>query len=245
MLSKKQEDSNAQEIQPQAAAPSELAKKLTLKMHINKRKFLQNAIKLIASLAVITPATALFTACTEKKLAFKSVDITGADYAKDFAADGAMVDHNGKPRSIKDFTGKIVVLFFGFTQCPDVCPTTMAELAEVKKIMESANKGDGDKVQGLFMTIDPERDTPAVLKAYMANFDPTFLALYTPPDKLVAVAKDFKTYYKKVPGKTDTSYSMDHSAGSFVYDTQGNVRLYTRYGSGAQALADDLKLLLK
>jgi protein SCO1/2 len=177
-------------------------------------------------------------------MAFKSVDITGADYAKDFSADGTMVDHNGQARSIKDFAGKVVVLFFGFTQCPDVCPTTMAELAEAKKLLENNNKGDGDKVQGLFITIDPERDTLPVLKAYMANFDPTFLALRTTPEKLVAVAKDFKTFYKKVPGRTDTSYSMDHSAGSFVYDTKGQVRLYTRYGSGVEALASDLKLLL-
>ncbi len=211
---------------------------------LNKRIWLQNAIKSIAALAIMTPATALFTACTERKMAFKAVDITGADYAKDFSADGIMVDHNGQVRSIKDFAGKVVVLFFGFTQCPDVCPTTMAELAEAKKLLEKNNKGDGDKVQGLFITIDPERDTLPILKAYMANFDPTFLAMRTTPDKLVAVAKDFKTFYKKVPGRTDTSYSMDHSAGSFVYDTKGNVRLYTRYGSGAEALASDLKLLL-
>ncbi len=212
---------------------------------MNKRSFLQNAIKSTAILAVITLVAALFAACTEQKIAFISVDITGADYAKDFTASGTMVDHNGQARSVKDFAGKVVVLFFGFTQCPDVCPTSMAELAEAKKILEKNNKGDGDKIQGLFITIDPERDTLPVLKAYMGNFDPTFLAMRTAPDKLVAVAKDFKTYYKKIPGKTDTSYSMDHSAGSFVYDTKGNVRLYTRYGSGADALASDLKLLLK
>jgi protein SCO1 len=214
-------------------------------MMLNKRNFLQNTIKSIAALAVFAPATALLNACTEKKIEFKAVDITGADYAQDFAAGGAMLDHNGKPRSIKDFAGKIIVLFFGFTQCPDVCPTSMAELAEVKKLLEKNNKGDGDKLQGLFITIDPERDTPAVLKAYMANFDPSFLALRTEPDKLAVVAKDFKTYYKKAPGRTETSYSMDHSAGSFVYDTTGKVRLYTRYGSGAEALASDIKLLLK
>lgn len=207
----------------------------------SKRIWLQNATKLIAILAIITPTTAIFTACTEKKLEFKSVDITGADYAKDFSADGTMLDHNGTPRSIKDFAGKIVVVFFGFVQCPDVCPTTMAELAEVKKLLGR----DGDKLQALFITIDPDRDTLPVLKAYMANFDPTFLAMRTTPDKLVILAKDFKTYYKKAPGRTDTSYSMDHSAGSFVYDTTGKVRLYTRYGSGAEALASDIKLLLK
>jgi protein SCO1 len=202
----------------------------------NKRAWLQNAIKSIAALAIITPATVIFTACTEQKIAFKSVDITGADYAKDFSADGTMVDHNGQARSIKDFNGKVVVLFFGFTQCPDVCPTSMAELAEAKKLLEKNNKGDGDKVQGLFITIDPERDTLPILKAYMANFDPSFLAMRTTPDKLVDLAKNFKTYYKKVPGRTDTSYSMDHSA---------NVRLYTRHGSGAEALASDITLLLK
>ena len=212
---------------------------------MNKRSLLQIAIKSIAALALITPATSIFTACTEQKIAFKSVDITGADYARDFTADGTLVDQDGKARSIRDFAGKVVVLFFGFTQCPDVCPTSMAELAEAKKILEKNNKGDGDKIQGLFITIDPERDTLPVLKAYMGNFDPTFLAMRTTPDKLVDLAKNFKTYYKKIPGKTDTSYSMDHSAGSFVYDTKGNVRLYTRYGSGADALASDLKLLLK
>lgn len=207
---------------------------------LNKRVWLQKAIKSIAALAIMTTAAALFTACTERKMAFKSVDITGADYAKDFSADGTMVDHNGQARSIKDFAGKIVVVFFGFTQCPDVCPTTMAELAEAKKLLGK----DGDKVQGLLITIDPERDTLPVLKAYMGNFDPTFLAMRTTPDKLVDLAKNFKTYYKKMPGRTDTSYSMDHSVGSFVYDTKGNVRLYTRHGSGAEALASDLKLLL-
>ena len=207
----------------------------------SKRIWLKNATKLIAILAIITPTTAIFTACTEKKLEFKSVDITGADYAKDFSADGTMLDHNGTPRSIKDFAGKIVVVFFGFVQCPDVCPTTMAELAEVKKLLGK----DGDKLQALLITIDPERDTLPVLKGYMVNFDPTFLALRTTPEKLAIVAKDFKTYYKKVPGRTDTSYSIDHSAGSFVYDTTGKVRLYTRYGSGPEALASDIKLLLK
>jgi protein SCO1 len=213
--------------------------------HLNKRALLQNAIKSIAALAIITSATAIFTACTENKPQFKAIDITGADYAKDFAADGTMLDHNGKPRSIKDFAGKVVVLFFGYTQCPDVCPTSMAELVEVKKLLEKNNKGDGDKLQGLFITIDPERDTAEVLKGYMGNFDPTFLAMRTTPDKLVGVAKDFKTYYKKSPGKTETSYTMDHSAGSYVFDTKGNVRLYTRYGSGAPALAADIALLLK
>ena len=176
-------------------------------------------------------------ACSEAKPQFKSIDLTGADYAKDFQ----LADHNGQLRSLKDFRGKLVVLFFGYTQCPDVCPTTMAELAEAKKLMGA----DGSKVQGIFVTVDPERDTAEVLKAYMANFDPGFLALRGTPEQIAALAKDFKVYFKKVDGKTPTSYTMDHSAASFVYDTQGRLRLYTRYGSGAQALASDLQLLLK
>ena len=128
-------------------------------------------------------------------------------------------------------------MFFGYTQCPDVCPTSMAELAEAKKLLGP----DGDKVQGLFVTVDPERDTPEVLKGYMANFDPSFLALRGTPEQLAAMAKDFKIYYKKVEGKTPTSYTMDHSAASLVYDTQGRLRLYTRYGTGPQALASDLQ----
>ncbi len=117
----------------------------------------------------------------------------------------------------------------------------MAELAEVKKSLGA----DGERLQGLFVTVDPERDTPAVLKAYMANFDPTFLALYTTPDGLATLAKDYKIYYKKVDGTTPTSYTMDHSAGSYVYDTKGKLRLFTRYGSGPKVLADDIRLLLK
>ncbi|WP_156373257.1 SCO family protein [Pseudorhodoferax sp. Leaf267] len=182
-------------------------------------------------------AGAWLAACTDTKPSFAAVDITGADYAKDFQ----LTDHNGQARSLKDFKGKVVVVFFGFAQCPDVCPTSMAELAQVKEALGA----DGDKLQGLFVTVDPERDTPEVLKAYMANFDPSFLALRTSPEGLAALAKDFKVYYKKVEGKTPTSYTMDHSAGSYVYDTQGRLRLYARYGSGAEALTADVRQLLK
>ena len=197
----------------------------------------RNALKIIACYACATWSTAIISSCSEGKPAFSSVDVTGADYAKDFA----LTDHNGQPKSIKDFAGKVVVLFFGYTQCPDVCPTSMAELAEIKKLLGA----DGGKLQGLFVTLDPARDKPEVLKAYMANFDPTFLALIPTPEQLAAVAKDFKVYYKKVDGKTPTSYTMDHSAGSYVYDTRGQLRLYTRYGSGAKPLAQDIQILLK
>jgi len=191
----------------------------------------------MASWACIVGATAIFTACSEKGAKFSAIDITGADYAKDFA----LTDHNGQPRSLKDFTGKVVVMFFGYVQCPDVCPTAMTELAEAKKLLGK----DGDRLQGLFVTLDPERDTPEVLKAYVAAFDPTFLALYTTPEKLVVLAKDYKVYYKKVAGPTATSYTMDHSAGTYTYDPQGKLRLFTRYNSGAASMAADIAQLLK
>ena len=165
------------------------------------------------------------------------MDITGADYARDIP----LTDHNGQKRSLQDFRGKVVVVFFGYTQCPDVCPTSMQELVEVKQMLGK----DGDRLQGIFVTVDPERDKPEMLKAYMANFDPSFLALSGTPEQTAAVAKDFKIYYKKVDGKTPTSYSMDHTAASYVYDPQGRLRLYARYGIGPQAMADDIRLLLK
>lgn len=196
----------------------------------------RNALKVIAVSAVAISTTGLLSACSEKKTEFRGVDITGADYAKDIP----LTDHNGKARQIQDFAGKAVVVFFGFTQCPDVCPTTLQELADVKKMLGA----DGERLQGIFVTVDPERDTPDVLKSYMANFDPSFLALYGTPEQLATVGKDFKIYYKKVDGKTPTSYTMDHSAGSYVYDTAGRLRVYHRYGSGVQALAADVKALL-
>jgi protein SCO1/2 len=182
-------------------------------------------------------ATGLFIAgCSEPAASFSGIDITGADYATGFS----LTDHNGQARTLADFKGKAVVLFFGFTQCPDVCPTSMSELAEAKRLLGA----DGERLQGLFVSIDPERDTPEIMKQYMASFDPSFLALYAAPDALPALAKSYKIYYKKVDGPTPTSYTMDHSAGSYVYDPQGRIRLYHRYGSGAPALAADLKKLL-
>ncbi|MDB5900370.1 MAG: family protein-like protein [Ramlibacter sp.] len=178
----------------------------------------------------------LLSACMGRKPEFKSVDITGADYAKDFQ----LPDADGKMRSIKDFAGRAVIVFFGYTQCPDVCPTTLAEIAGAKKLLGA----DGAKVQGIFITVDPERDTPELLKAYMANFGPDFVALRGTPEQVTAVARDFKVYFKKVENKSG-GYTMDHSAASYVYDPKGQLRLYTRYGSGPQALADDLKLLLQ
>lgn len=184
-----------------------------------------------------TALAPLLVACGETKPQFKAIDVTGAEYARDFQLTG----HDGRPRTLKDFRGKAVVVFFGYTHCPDVCPTTLSEIAEAKRLLGP----DGARVQGVFVTVDPQRDTPEMLKAYMANFGPDFVALRGTPDELAAVAKEYKIYYKKVDGKTPDSYTMDHSAGSYVYDPQGRVRLYTRYGTGPEALASDLKILLK
>jgi protein SCO1/2 len=167
---------------------------------------------------------------------FNGVDLTGASYAQQLA----LTDQNGQPRTLGDFKGKVTVVFFGYTQCPDVCPATMAELAEVKRSLGA----DGQRVQGVFVTVDPERDTPALLKSYMAGFDPSFVALRGTPEQTQAVAKEFKVFYAKVPGKEPGSYTMDHSAGSYVFDTNGRIRLFERYQTPPQALAEDLKRLL-
>ena len=197
----------------------------------------RQTIQLLAGTAALSVMGVVLSACSPDKPPFKSIDLTGADYAQGFS----LTDHNGQLRTLKDFAGKVVVVFFGFTQCPDVCPTSLAELAQVKQLLGA----DGDKLQAIFITVDPERDTPELLKAYMANFEPSFLALRPTPEQLPQLAKDFKIYYKKVDGKTAGSYTMDHSAGSYVFDQKGRIRLYNRYGSGAEVLASDIKLLIQ
>lgn len=198
---------------------------------MNKRHTLGRlaAITLLAS-------TGWLTACSDSKVSFSSVDITGVDYARDFD----LTDHNGQQRHLGDFAGKVVVMFFGYTQCPDVCPTTMTEMSAIKKALGK----DGERLQVLFVTVDPERDTPELLKAYMENFEPSFLALRTTPEKLVALTRDYKIYYKKVEGSTPSAYTMDHSAGSYLYDPKGKLRLFSRYGSPQEALSKDIQALL-
>jgi len=198
----------------------------------SRRWILLGAAALLAGLAGCDGKTPGATA----KPSFKGVDITGAEYARTLS----LTDPDGQRRSLADFKGKVVVVFFGYTQCPDVCPTTMAELAEVKRQLGA----DGARVQGIFVTLDPERDTAVLLKAYVANFGPDIVGLRGTPEEIQAAAKEFKVFYNKVPGKTETSYTVDHTAGSYIFDAMGKVRLFTRYGSGAQALIDDLKLLL-
>lgn len=192
---------------------------------------------ILSVLGTAIPVT-LLTGCSPEPVSFKSTDVTDAEFAKKYE----IPDHLGKTRTLDDFKGKIVVMFFGFTQCPDVCPTSMATLSEVKQLLGP----QGDKLQVLFVTVDPERDTPDVLKAYMGNFDASFLALR--PDsqeQLVGLAKEFKIYYKKVDGRTATSYTMDHSAGKYIFDTAGRVRLFSQYGSEAKVIAADIETLLK
>jgi protein SCO1 len=170
------------------------------------------------------------------KPAFRGIDITGADYARTLA----LTDQHGQPRTLEQFKGKVCVVFFGYTQCPDVCPATMAELAQVKKSLGN----DGERLQGIFVTLDPERDTQEILRNYMASFDPGFVALRGNAEQTKAVAKEFKVFYAVTPGKTEGSYTVDHTAGSFVFDTRGRVRLFVRYGSGPDALTADLRALL-
>lgn len=181
-------------------------------------------------------AAASLMACKPKAISLDGVDITGAQYGKDFP----LPDAHGQQRSIQDFAGQVVVVFFGYTQCPDVCPTTLQELVEAKALLGA----QGDRLQGIFVSLDPERDTPEVLRAYTEAFDPQLVALTGTAAQITAVAKDFKVFFKKVEGKQPGSYTLDHSAGIYMYDPQGQLRAYHRYGQGAQALAKDAKALL-
>ena len=179
---------------------------------------------------------ALVAACDPGKPSFKSVDVTGADFGRELQ----LTDHTGKPRTLADFKGKVVVVFFGFTQCPDVCPTTLVEMKAVK---EKLGK-DGERLQVLFVTVDPERDTPELLAKYVPAFDPSFIGLYGDAEATARTAKEFKVFYKKVPGSSPTNYSVDHTAALYVYDPSGRLRLFAKHAQGADALAQDIKLLL-
>jgi protein SCO1/2 len=180
-------------------------------------------------------AALILAGCSGSGASFKNTDITGADYGKDFV----LTDHTGKMRTLADFRGKVVVMFFGYIHCPDVCPTTLAELKVVKEQLGE----DGGRVQVLFVTLDPERDTPQLLATYAPAFDPSFLGLYGDTAATARVAKEFKVFYQKVPGKTPDSYTLDHTAGSYVFDPQGRLRLFIRQGNVPNLVAD-LKLLL-
>ncbi len=173
--------------------------------------------------------------CSASGPSFKNTDITGADYGKEFT----LTDPSGKTRTLAEFRGKVVVMFFGYTRCPDVCPTTLAELKAVKEQLGE----DGKRLQVLFVTVDPQRDTPKLLAEYVPAFDPSFLGLYGDAAATAKIAKDFRVFYQKVPGKTSDSYTVDHTAGSYVFDPQGRLRLFVRHGNAAN-LAADIRTLL-
>lgn len=192
----------------------------------------RRALQAVAAVGV----AALLAACGESAPAFKGSDITGTQLGKKLA----LVDHNGTPRTLQDFAGKAVVVFFGFTQCPDVCPTSLAELSQVMKQLGP----DADRVQVLLVTVDPERDTPEILKQYVTTFDPRFLGLTGTPEQIKQAAASFKAYYAKVPTQDGANYTMDHTAAFYLFDGKGESRVLATNTAGAEALAHDIKALL-
>lgn len=193
-----------------------------------RRTFLQTSLGALAAFAVCG-----LTACS--KPVFHGVDITGVQYA----AKLSLPDVDGRVRTLNEFKGKVVVVFFGYVHCPDVCPTTMAELREVKQRLGA----DGSKLQVIFVTLDPERDVAPMLKAYVQGFDPSFIALRGTPEQTAAAAKEFKVFYEKVPGTTPDSYTLDHTAGAYVFDAEGHPRLFEHYGTKPSDWLDDIRAL--
>jgi protein SCO1 len=193
--------------------------------------------KTFARLLVALAGVALLASCN-KAPEFKNLDITGNTQ---FGSDFSLPDTSGKTRTLADFKGRAVVLFFGYTHCPDVCPTTLAELSQALQQLGD----DGKRVQVLMVTVDPARDTPELLGQYVSAFNASYIGLRPADDaQLVKVAKDFRVYYAKAPGKTPGDYTMDHTAASYVFDPQGKLRLFARDGQGVQTWVHDLKLLL-
>jgi len=196
--------------------------------------------KLLPTLVAVCALALSVTACDKlpgkQAASFQNTDVTGLDYAKGFS----LTDHTGKPRTLADYKGKVVIVFFGYTQCPDVCPTTMAEMAGVMQKLGP----QADQVQVLFITLDPERDTQPLLASYVPAFDKRFVGLYGTPEQTAKTAKDFKVFYSKVPGKDPGSYTIDHMAGSYVFDRDGRLRLFVRHGGGADAIVHDVRQLL-
>ena len=183
-------------------------------------------------------ATTLLLACT-KPPAFNATDLTGTEIGS-ASLNQVLTDHNGKPRKLSDFQGKVVVIFFGYTQCPDVCPTVLTKMREVMTLLGS----DAEKLQVVFVTIDPERDTQALLAQYVPAFHPSFVGIFGDVTATAAVAKDFKIFYQKQAGTTAASYTMDHSSGSYVIDAKGKLRLYLKHEDTAAQIAQDVKHLL-
>jgi protein SCO1/2 len=179
----------------------------------------------------------LLAACDSHGPTFEATDITGAELGRELH----LTDHNGTPRTLADFRGKVLVVFFGFTHCPDVCPTTLAELARARKLLGA----DAERVQVVMVTVDPERDTPQVLRQYVTALDPTFLGLTGDSEAIARTAREFKVFYQKSSSSSGQNYSVDHSSGTFVFDPAGRVRLLVGYGQGAEVFAHDIEQLLK
>lgn len=187
---------------------------------------------LAAAIAVLALA-----GCGARQPEFRNTDVSGADCCRDFRLTG----HDGKTRTLADFRGKAVIMFFGYTQCPDVCPTTLAEMKAVLAQLGT----DAGRIQVLFVSVDPERDTRELLANYVPAFDPGFLGLYGDPEETARTAKEFRVFFQKQAGTTPGSYTVDHTAGSYVFDPQGRVRLFVRHGDGGANLLADLRTLLK
>jgi protein SCO1/2 len=191
---------------------------------------------IFARLAVALLAACLLYGCEGAK-PFNAVDITGAaGYGSDFR----MTDHAGKTRTMADFRGKAVALFFGYTHCPDVCPTT---LSDMRKVMELLGK-DAEKFQVLFVTVDPKRDTQDLLAKYVPSFNPAFLGLYGDDAATSKMTRDFHIYVRQQPGNAPDSYSVDHTAGTLIFDAGGRLRLFVNYGMEAEKIAADVKRLI-
>jgi len=195
----------------------------------SKRRTLLSA----AAMAALAP---MLGACGKEEPAFIGSDITGTELGKDMA----MIDGSGQLRTLADYKGKVVVVFFGFTQCPDVCPTAMAELAQTMELLGD----DAAKVQVLMVSVDPERDTPEILSAYVSAFNPNFVGLTGSPEQLSTTAKSFKAYYAKSPGATPDQYSMDHASSFYLIDTEGEARVLVSGNASAQDMANDISQLL-
>lgn len=188
------------------------------------------------SAAVASAVLALAACQAEPRPEFLATDITGAEFARDFS----LVDHNGQTRALADFRGKAVAIFFGYTHCPDVCPTTLSDFAAALRQLGP----DAERVQVIFVTVDPERDTPELLRQYVPAFNPGFLGMSSDPETLKQLAKEFKIVYQKTAVKAPDDYLIDHSAGTYVYDPQGKLRLLVPYGSSPDVIARDLQTLL-
>ena len=189
--------------------------------------------------ALAAAVAGLLAGCGEQKpkAAFHAIDVTGATFGQGFA----LTDFNGQTRTLADYKGKVVALFFGFTQCPDACPTAMVKLAGIAKALGS----DAARLQVVFITVDPERDTPALLREYVPTFDPSFVGLLGTPQQISEVAKSYKAYYSKVKGSTPDSYTIDHSTFTYLYDPQGRLRLMARHEIPVKDLEADIRALLK